>query len=159
EHRARGQDPDSALGAALAGVWRGTLVASISASAAYASLMVTSFRGFYQFGVMGAVGSLACWLATFTALPALLVLLDRRRGRLSRPARPPIEFSPLARLLARHSGAVTAIFTVLAIGGAVGSRHFLKDPFEYDFSQLSARVKANDQAKQFHRRVDRLFQR
>ena len=63
------------------GVWRGTLVAAISASAAYASLMVTSFRGFYQFGVMGAVGALACWLATFTVLPALLVLLDRRAGR------------------------------------------------------------------------------
>ena len=108
EQRARGADPDAALGAALAGIWRGTLVASISASAAYASLMVTSFRGFYQFGVMGAVGSLACWAATFTALPALLVLLDRRPRRLSARARPPIEFSPLARLLARRSGTVTA---------------------------------------------------
>jgi predicted RND superfamily exporter protein len=159
EHRARGQDPDSALEAALAGVWRGTLVASISASAAYASLMVTSFRGFYQFGLMGAVGSLACWLATFTALPALLVLLDRRPGRLSRPARPPIEFSPLARLLARHSGAVTAIFTILAVVGAVGSRHFLKDPFEYDFSKLSANLKTTEEAKQFNHSVDKLFGR
>jgi uncharacterized protein len=159
EHRARGQDPDAALEAALAGVWRGTLVASISASAAYASLMVTSFRGFYQFGVMGAVGSLACWLATFTALPALLVLLDRRRGHLTRPARPPIEFSPLARLLSRHSGTVTAIFTVLAIAGAVGSRHFLKDPFEYDFSKLSANLKTTESAQQFNHSVDKLFGR
>jgi uncharacterized protein len=159
EQRARGQDPDTALESALAGVWRGTLVASISASAAYASLMVTSFRGFYQFGLMGAVGSLACWLATFTALPALLVLLDRRPGRLSRPARPPIEFSPLARLLARHSGAVTAIFTILAVVGAVGSRHFLRDPFEYDFSKLSAKLKTTEEAKQFNHSVDKLFGR
>jgi uncharacterized protein len=159
EHRARGQDPDTALGAALAGVWRGTLVASISASAAYASLMVTSFRGFYQFGVMGAVGSLACWLATFTALPALLVLLDRRPGRLSRPTRPPIEFSPLARLLARHSGMVTAVFTILAIAGAIGTRHFLKDPFEYDFSKLSLNLKSTDEARAFNHSVDKLFGR
>ena len=88
EHRARGEDPEASLCAAMAGVWRGTLVASIAASAAYASLMVTSFRGFYQFGVMGAVGSLACWAATFTALPALLVLLDRRPRQLSRRAPP-----------------------------------------------------------------------
>jgi hypothetical protein len=108
---------------------------------------------------MGAVGSLACWLATFTALPALLVLLDRRPGRLSRPARPPIEFSPLARLLARHSGIVTAIFTILAIVGAVGTRHFLRDPFEYDFSKLSARLKTTESAKQFNHSVDKLFGR
>ena len=158
EHRARGSDPDTALGQALGGVWRGTLVASISASAAYASLMVTSFRGFYQFGVMGAVGSLACWGATFTALPALLVLLDRRPGRAHRP-RPPIEFSPLARLLSRRSGTVTAIFTVLAIVAAVGTRHFLKDPFEYDFSKLSAKLKTTDEAKQFNHSVDKLFGR
>jgi len=121
--------------------------------------MVTSFRGFYQFGVMGAVGSLACWLATFTALPALLVLLDRRPGRVSRPSRPPIEFSPLARLLARHSGTVTAIFTVLAIVGAVGMRHFLKDPFEYDFNKLSAKLKTTNEARAFNHSVDKLFGR
>jgi predicted RND superfamily exporter protein len=159
EHRARGEDPEASLCAALAGVWRGTLVASISASAAYASLMVTSFRGFYQFGVMGAVGSLACWLATFTALPALLVLLDRRPGRLSRPSRPPIEFGPLARLLARRSGTVTALFTLLAIGGAIGTRHFLRDPFEYDFSKLAAKLKTSTSAQEFNHNVDRLFGR
>jgi predicted RND superfamily exporter protein len=64
EHRARGNDPEEALRCALGGTWRGTLVASIAASAAYASLTVTSFRGFYQFGVMGAAGALFCWLST-----------------------------------------------------------------------------------------------
>jgi uncharacterized protein len=159
EHRARGEDPDKALGSALAGVWRGTLVASISASAAYASLMVTSFRGFYQFGVMGAVGSLACWVATFTALPALLILLDRRPGRISRPARPPIEFSRLGRLLARRSGTITALFTLLAIGGLFGMRHFLRDPFEYDFGKLAATLKTTASTQQFNHSVDHLFGR
>src|SRR5581483_2250005 len=78
EERARGVDLGESLRLALGGTWRGTLVASISASAAYASLMVTSFRGFYQFGVMGAVGSISCWLSTYTVLPAMLIVLDRR---------------------------------------------------------------------------------
>ena len=76
------------------GVWRGTLVASISASAAYASLMVTSFRGFYQFGVMGAVG-VAGLLAgdvhrrcrrcssSSTAAPARLARRERAAHRIS----------------------------------------------------------------------------
>ena len=58
EERSHGRDPLEALRCALGGTWRGTLVASIAASAAYASLTVTSFRGFSQFGVMGAVGAL-----------------------------------------------------------------------------------------------------
>ncbi len=159
EHRARGEDPETSLCAAMAGVWRGTLVASIAASAAYASLMVTSFRGFYQFGVMGAVGSLACWAATFTALPALLVLLDRRPGQLFRVHRPPIEFSPLGRLLARRSGTITCLFTLLAIVGLFGMHHFLKDPFEYDFNKLSAKLKTTASAQQFNHSVDHLFGR
>ena len=142
--RARATIPTRRSRAALAGVWRGTLVASISASAAYASLMVTSFRGFYQFGVMGAVGSLACWLATFTVLPALLVLLDRAPGRGSAPGPPAPRV--LRRWRASWRGAaatVTAVFTVLAIVGAVGLRHFLQDPFEYDFRKLTAKLKTH----------------
>ena len=88
EHRARGNDPEEALRCALGGTWRGTLVASIAASAAYASLTVTSFRGFYQFGVMGATGALFCWLATYSILPAMLTLLDRRE-RATRPSPAP----------------------------------------------------------------------
>ncbi|HVZ86588.1 MAG TPA: MMPL family transporter [Polyangia bacterium] len=160
EHRARGSSPDDALGLALAGVWRGTLVASVSASAAYASLMVTSFRGFYQFGVMGAVGALFCWLSTFTVLPALLVLLDggRPRARIRLP-RAPIEFTPLARFISRHASAVTAAFALLAIAGAVGLRHFLKDPFEYNFRKLNANLDSTEESKQFNHSIDQLFGR
>ena len=91
-----------------AGVWRGTLVASIAASAAYASLMVTSFRGFYQFGVMGAVGALACWLATFTVLPAMLVLLDRHGREQLSPSRAALRSIPRAAGALRCSGGAAA---------------------------------------------------
>jgi predicted RND superfamily exporter protein len=160
EHRAGGVDPEDSLRQAIGGVWRGTLVASISASAAYASLMVTSFRGFYQFGVMGAVGSLACWLATFTVLPALLWWLDGHGGaRRAHVPRPPIEFGPLARAIGRHSGVLSAFFTVLAIGSAIGLRHFVKDPFEYNFLKLSIKTKPSAEKQRFDDSVKDLFGR
>jgi predicted RND superfamily exporter protein len=160
EHRARGAGPERALASALAGVWRGTAVAALAASAAYASLTLTSFRGFYQFGVMGAVGSLCCWISTFTVLPALLVILDGR-GRTARASLPraPIELGWLARGLARRSAAVTATFTLLAIAALFGLRHFLKDPFEYDFRKLDARLDTSEDSKQLNRSADRLFGR
>jgi predicted RND superfamily exporter protein len=160
EHRARGSDPSEALRCALGGTWRGTLVASIAASAAYASLTVTSFRGFSQFGVMGATGAIFCWLATYSILPAMLTLLDRREQATGlRPPHAPLEFGPLATFLRRHAGAVTAGFAVLSIVGVVGLRHFLKDPFEYDFRKLNAKLATTEDAKQFNSNLDRLFGR
>jgi predicted RND superfamily exporter protein len=159
EERAAGKDALEALRCALGGTWRGTLVASIAASAAYASLTVTSFRGFSQFGVMGAVGSLGCWGATYTALPALLVLLDCRRQGKAQVHRAPIEFGPLARFLGRHRAPVSIAFIVLAAASVVGLRHFLKDPFEYNFLKLSIRTSPTSERQQFSQSLDRLFGR
>jgi predicted RND superfamily exporter protein len=161
EHRARGADPLDSLRAALGATWRGTLVAAIAASASYASLMVTSFRGFYQFGVMGATGVLFCWIATYTIVPAMLTIMDRRkpgqRGYSS--PRPPLEFGPLARFLQRRAGAVTLVCTGLTIASVVGLRHFLQDPFEYDFRKLNAKLETSQETQQFNRNLNDLFGR
>ena len=160
EHRSRGEDAAEALRCAMGGTWRGTLVASIAASAAYASLMVTSFRGFYQFGVMGATGAIFCWLATYSVLPAMLTLLDRRKQAAGeRPPHAPLEFGPLASFLRRHAGLVTGAFGVLSVASVVGLRHFVQDPFEYDFRKLNAKLATSEEAKQFNRNMDRLFGR
>jgi len=164
EHRARGSTAEEALGHALSGTWRGTLVASIAAAVAYASLLVTSFRGFSQFGVMGASGAIFCWLATYSVLPAMLWWLDRprpgkARQAASRPPHAPLELGPLASFLRRRAGVVTAVFAGLAIVSVVGLRHFLKDPFEYDFRKLNAKLATTEDAKQFSKNADHLFGR
>ena len=153
EHRARGER--SRRGAALRrwrGTWRGTLVASIAASAAYASLMVTSFRGFYQFGVMGAVGRdrlLARHVLGAAGDAGAARPARQRRGRAR--ARAPLESRPAGALPARATrGAVTAAFAVLSVVGVVGLRHFLKDPFEYDFRKLNAKLATTEEAQQFN---------
>jgi hypothetical protein len=158
EHRARGQNAGDALRSALAGVWRATLVASIAASAAYASLMVTSFRGFYQFGVMGAVGSLCSWLATFTVLPAMLIVLDRR-GRSGPVTRAPIEFHTLAQILRAGRVKVLVLMGVITAGSLYGLTHFLRDPFEYDFRKLNAKLSTSEETKEFNRSFDKIFGR
>jgi hypothetical protein len=158
EHRAKGETTEIAIFAAIQGVWRATGSAAIAASAAYASLMVTSFRGFYQFGVMGAAGAIACWAATFTVLPAMLVVLDRRAGAYT-PSRAPISLEPLGHFLGRHSRPVLLVSLALTAVGIFGVTHFLKDPFEYDFRKLNARIATTEEAKQFNRSLDDLFGR
>ena len=41
---------------------------------AYGSLVITDFRGFKHFGLIGGAGMVLCWIATYLFLPALLVV-------------------------------------------------------------------------------------
>jgi hypothetical protein len=90
---------------------------------------------------MGAVGSLACWLATFTILPAILRLAE---AKLDRRLRAPTSLGVLGRLLARRY----RLLGVLGLGATaiavLGFRHFLHDPFEYDFRRLRADTGSTD---------------
>jgi len=43
--------------------------------------MATDFRGFRQFGIIGLIGMVLCWISAFTFLPALVSLLDAKKKR------------------------------------------------------------------------------
>ena len=59
--------------------WAATLTASLAAGLAYVSLIITDFRGFRDFGVIGGAGMAFCWVGAFLMLPALLSLVERWR--------------------------------------------------------------------------------
>ncbi len=131
----RRRDTDDALAVAIHGTVRPTLVASLGAAIAYGSLHATSFRGFADFAVIGAVGMLLCWIASYTLLPALVLRLAAR-PRL--PVGPPLIGRVLARLLGfRHPGRVVATtLAVASLAGWVTYRYVAADPFEYDIKNL-----------------------
>jgi predicted RND superfamily exporter protein len=157
EERASGASPGEALEHALGGTASGTGVAAVCASAAYATLMLTSFRGFFQFGVMGAAGVLCCWLATFTVLPALLFLLDQRSQREVRRA--PISLAGVGRLVARRAPLFLVLSVVATLLSTRGVLHFGAAPFEYDFRKLNVRTKPTDQMQQFNDQQEGMFGR
>ena len=84
--------------------------------------MVTGFRGFSQFGLIGAAGCLFAWLATFLVMPALLCLFDRRgpqppRVRRARPGLLPALARLIERLPAPGAGWRAAAITVVMMAG------------------------------------------
>jgi predicted RND superfamily exporter protein len=127
-----------ALRVAIAGTARGTFTAALAAAGAYLSLTLTNFRGFSQFGVMAAAGSLACWASAYTVIPAWLAW---RSGR-GRPVagRAPLSLGPLGSLVSRRASLVVAVSVLLTAATALGLRHFARAPFEYDFRRLRADV-------------------
>ena len=133
EERRRGAAVEEAL---VLGVWGariGTLSAALAAGVSYASLALTDFRGFRQFGFIGGIGMIFSWVLAFVLMPPLAAWVDRR------PALPPKRRAMMPLLLGlvkRHPGLIVAAAAVLAAGAAWKVRSFGPDQIETDFSKL-----------------------
>ncbi len=133
--------------------WVPTLAAARAASAAYGSLLVSEFRGFRDFGVIGGAGMLLCWGVTYVTLPSILVVIERvvpirARGadaasrswwrRFRERMEEGIAFGlPFARIVERAPRAIFLAGVALAVAGFVGLVGYIRsDPMEYDLSNL-----------------------
>ena len=133
EQRRGGAVVRDALAEAVGGSWKGTAAASLAACLAYASLALTDFRGFRQFGILGGIGMTLSWVLAFVLVPPLASWVDRA-PRIARPRVAPMTW--LAEGIRRHSGAIVAVAGALAVAGAWEARGFGVDRMETDFSKL-----------------------
>jgi predicted RND superfamily exporter protein len=137
EERLCGASVEQALIAAVWGARVGTLAAAVAAGVSYASLLITEFRGFRQFGYIGGVGMLASWVTAFVLVPPLLGWLDRRDpSSQESPRRTRGIMRGLARLIERGAPFVVAAATVLAAAAAFEASRLDSSHLEYDFSKL-----------------------
>jgi predicted RND superfamily exporter protein len=126
---------EDAMAIAIRGTVQPTAVASLGASIAYGSLAATSFRGFADFAVIGALGMSLCWIASYMLLPALVL----RWGRKPRASgRPPLFGATIVRVFGFRRPRVVVVVAGIAALAAVGitTRYVLHDPFEYDITRL-----------------------
>jgi predicted RND superfamily exporter protein len=153
EARRRGETVEDALVTSLWGTFQGTLSAAVAAGAAYGSLVAMQFRGFRQFGVIGGLGMVLCWIATFLLGPPLIAWLDR--GRLHQAERPPLLTRPprrrlgavgipspmgaFSRWVANHPRALAVAGVVVTVASLWEVRSFGSGQLEYDFSRMRRR--------------------
>ncbi|MCA9580696.1 MAG: MMPL family transporter [Myxococcales bacterium] len=141
EERRGGRNPEQSIRNAHLGVWTGTLTASTAAAIAYASLIVTDFRGFRDFGIIGGVGMILCWIGAIVVLPAFVAVTERIA---------PLRFSPQSstgtpygRLFSRVAlgfpKPIVALSVLLGLGAfGLTTMAVINDPLEYDFRKLKS---------------------
>jgi len=157
EERRRQVPSLDAVGRASTATLRGTTAAALTAFVAYGSLIVTDFRGFRDFGIIGAVGMLLCWAAAYTVAPALLTIFGRR-GLFDRLAPEPSLGRRLAGLLPRRSRPVVAALALLGpVLLLLAGRYFASDPFEYNLRNLRASGADARQARAWQAKLDEAF--
>lgn len=80
EERRKGKGHEQALEVTFCNTWGATVTAASAAALSYGSLVLTGFRGFSQFGMIGFMGMVLCWVSAYTVLPALLTVFQRAFG-------------------------------------------------------------------------------
>ena len=158
EERRRPRAHAEALARALDGSFTGTSAAALAAGIAYASLVITDFRGFRDFGIIGGVGMVFCWITAYTVLPALLSWLDAA-GKLSVPRERGLG-RVLARLAFSDSRPIlvgSGLLVFVALGLTV--RYLASDPFEYNWQRLRADSGIATDARRWMSRIDEAFGR
>lgn len=138
EERGLGDALESAIARAVGGTWRPTLAAASAAGAAYGALIFTDFRGFNQFGWIGGLGMLLCWLITMVLGPVLLGYWGGRMPVVS-PHRHRGRWQWSAATLSSKPRIALAATLLLSVLAAAGVHRRSGTWMEYDFSKLRRR--------------------
>ena len=139
EERLAAHPVPTAIERAVLWTWRGTMAAALAAGCGYLSLLLTSFRGFNQFAIIGGLGAMGCWAATYLLMPPLLVLLDRSAG--GAPRRPSRVLGPGRFMsgLAARPRAVLAVTCALLVPALIVVARIDGSFFEHDMAKLRRR--------------------
>jgi len=150
EFRARGMEPHEAKREAVLNALRAELVGAMVASIAYGSLVITRFRGFNQFGMIGFFGMITVWAAIIPLVPALLAVNENVQAYLPKLLREPApklradgSRSVVTKMLAEVTTRYPWPFVLFGVAATVlaASRipGYIGDPWEYDFGKLGSR--------------------
>ncbi|MBI5544261.1 MAG: MMPL family transporter, partial [Deltaproteobacteria bacterium] len=161
EERRSGNPSQEAMLTAVHATALATFIAALAAALSYGALMVSSFRGYTQFGFLGGIGMVLCWGATFVWLPPLGLALERRFpvreagwSRLDRA------FASIARLSVLRKRPVIVLTALLVAAAGVALVPAVRDPLEHDINKLRSRAAtAPGGSQDVNRRVNAILGR
>lgn len=137
-----------------------TWTAALAAGLSYGSLALTSFRGFKQFGIIGLIGMVLCWIAGTVVLPTLLTLLERRESlKPKRPMGKSYFAGTMAMLVQQKAKTVVAVSVVLSVASLLCLFRYDKTILETDLSKLRNKESMERGSGFLSLHVDEIFQR
>jgi len=137
EARLQGMSVDEALVVGVWGARLGTLAAAAAAAVSYASLILTEFRGFRQFGYIGGVGMIASWVTAFVLVPPIVKWLDKDKAVAEADVRAHGSIMRgVTRLIERASPLIVGVSGVLIVLSVAQVSRFDSSRLEHDFSKL-----------------------
>nr|HEX4315141.1 MMPL family transporter [Kofleriaceae bacterium] len=141
--RARLDHPfEHALELACAQTLRATGIAALATAISFGVLAAGEVESFHQFGWIGGIGILACWITTFTVVPACVVLADRKRTKPRRaPGATPVSaaFRAVGHAVTAAPRVVVAVTALAAVAGLVLAYSARGELVETDLRKLGTK--------------------
>jgi len=126
---------ETALQESLESNLRPVLLAFTTTALAFLTFLLTDFRGIAELGLIAAMGVLVCFAATFTVLPAVLVMLHKKQG--TKNPRPTTQNSkPGIQKLFARPGLIVVATALLALAGTAA---LTRVPFDFNMLNLQAK--------------------
>lgn len=152
EEKREGADVFTALSISISRTWRPTLIAGVVTSASFAALILTRVRGINQFGIIGGIGMVLCWVCTYTVLPAWLCLFEKIWETKVKPHGASTLMAKLSHLIVKRPAPILKASAALTLFSLVIIGWYIPHSLEYDFSKLSFKAppvkdKWEDEAK------------
>lgn len=156
EERRKGLAVAEAVASTHRNAWLGTLGASLAAAISYGSLVITDFRGFRDFGIIGGVGMVLCWIATLLVLPSIAVLFEKIRPMAAGGGAARRNFyGNMARraVFALPRGIVIGSLVLMVVGVVLVARAVAADPIDYNMRNLRSVRESTSRAGVLNRRM------
>jgi uncharacterized protein len=131
-----------------------TLLASAATSVSFGVLAFAGNRGFRHFGLIGGIGMLFCWVATFALAPALLSVFEKIRPVLPAPAGAgrPIGLRAVEWIFA-HPRAILAGFAAATVAAGALFALGLPHSMERNLENLSNELRGVEELRRDHDRA------
>ncbi|MBI5235983.1 MAG: MMPL family transporter [Deltaproteobacteria bacterium] len=116
-----GRDLMGAIKTAMEKTAPGVVTGAITTSTAFFSIVITSFQGLHNLGVIAGIGVIACLASTLILLPALMTMTERlRKGLLFSDKQALLGTRVLSRITNKHPGYVIGASVLLILLSATG---------------------------------------
>lgn len=160
EERKKQTRPMESMAIALETTIKPTFLAAATTAVAFLVLMLARIRGLSQFGFIGAVGVMFCWLAAIFLLPPMTLATERIRRLIKEgrePKRQSALFELVARLVAKVPVIVVSFATVVVVVATVIVMRAAPHSIEYDFSKMRNKISVSSGTEALEKRVSKLF--
>ncbi|MBI5527374.1 MAG: MMPL family transporter [Deltaproteobacteria bacterium] len=160
EERRLGTGVDGALKVAMEQTVAATFGAAATTAVSFGIFLLAEVKSFSQFGFIGGVGVMLVWAASYTFLPALVILSERLRPSVSGTEKTLLSDRANLSFLTwplRYPRAVLAVFSAGAVLSIVSFARYLPDSLEYDMSRLRTRSSLESGTAKLDHRISEIF--
>ena len=163
EERLEGRKIIEAIGIAIHKTFLQTLASALTTAGGFIVLSLAVTRSFKEFGIMGSLGIIMCWILTYSFLPALLYLCEKIKPAefFTTGWRRPLFFIPsgIANRIAYYYRPVLLIFIPLTVYSSLLFIRFIPNSLEYDFENLRSKMSLKSGTAVLDERISKILKR